>query len=151
MKMKAIFPMLFLGLVAVSSPILAQEVPAADVQEVQPYVGIGAQMSFWAFSDEESELVSFVTIYGLICGGPAYRAGLKNSDVVVSIDGQHIGDDMMTIKGFEDVLRTITNGSIGAPVVLIVDSLSESDATLREVTLLREEFTNPEFSRNCDE
>lgn len=150
MEIRAIFPMLFLSLFAVSSLASAQEAPAAEVKEVQPYVGIGAQMRVWT-SSEKSESVVFVTISGFICGGPADRSGLKNLDLVMSIDGKLVGGDRMTVKGFEDVLRTITNGSIGAPVALVVDSLNEHGTTPREVTILREEFTNPEFSENCDE
>lgn len=147
--MKIIFSLLFLGLIIVSSPTGAQEKLTGDAQQIPSYVGIGVKMHP-LFASKESELIAFVTVFSLVCDGPADRAGLKKLDLVMSVDGQFLGGNRLTLKGFGDVLKTITSGNIGDPVILLVDSLGEEGAGPREITILREEVTNPVFGKNCD-
>lgn len=145
--------LLFLGLIVVSPGALAQTPHTHNHDEHHSYVGIGVQMKPWLSSGEGGSLViSFVTLSGFICDGPADRIELKNLDIVTSIDGKVVGGDRLTMKGLDELLSTITSGNVGDPVVLVIDSsMNSSDEVLREVTILREKFMNPEFSKNCDE
>ncbi len=159
--MKGIFTAVLVGFWTLSSVVWAQNVSPTNTQEVQPYIGIGVQMHPTLSFRREAGEITGVIIGKVVCGGPADRAGLKSTDVIISVDGRAVGtigmllhdkkanESIMTTHEFEQMAMAIKSGSVGSKVVLKIVRDTTKEEVL-EFNISREQITNPQFAESCD-
>jgi hypothetical protein len=138
---KRTFASLFFVLIAWSLAF-AQESPKPE----RYYVGIGvtlykveaSTLSFGGtrngesvrFNNEKGQFTGLIIIGRLLENGPAQKAGLEDSDVLVEVDGE----DASSLDATE-VMGKITEKSIGQNVSLKVRKTDTEGNTLRELTV----------------
>lgn len=172
--MKALFSTLLIifSLSVFSAPTSAQDASPIGVQELPSYVGIGVQLypAMSSVIDDENSIIA-VLITGLVCGGPADRAGLKSFDSIISVDDRVVGmngslllyeqlqrgDFISTVKSeqdYNDMVTSITSGDVGGSIQLKImrrqPGSPEDDSKVLDVILLREQFTNPQIKQDCN-
>lgn len=139
--MKRTFAFLFFALIMATVTYAA---PQQDNERIDRYyVGIGVTLykveenvlSFGGtrdgkvvrFNNEKGQFTGLITIGRLLENGPAQKAGLEDSDVLVGVDGEDAS--ALDVSG---VIRKITGKPVGQSVNLKVRRTDTEGNTLRE-------------------
>ncbi len=138
--------LLTLFLVAVAGTVIWLAVSKKEQKPNRYYVGIGTTLyevqentlSFGGirdgktiqFNNEKGQFTRLIAVDRLLENGPAERAGLENSDILVEVDGESA-----KALGAEGVTQKITAKSVGQVVNLRVRRTDTEGNILREFTV----------------
>ena len=90
------------------------------------YVGMGAMLG-------ADMMENVITVVSTVEGGPAYKAGLKSGDKIISIDGENYGASQLS-----EASMYIKSGEEGTSVALMIEREGKGQF---EVTITREKVT----------
>lgn len=125
------------------------------------YVGLGMGLSLpqiiFVERSEKNPQQDDVTTYPflrvskLVCDGPAARAGVRVGDAITRIGDMPVED--VTLEEQETAVATITGGSVGEPVLLIIarGSLDDGTITLYAKAPERAQINPADLSSECAE
>lgn len=135
---------LIVGLLSVAPAFSAEH-------DRQSYVGTGVKLFPIPMYVEAPapDITRNVIIMALACDGPAYSAGLRRDDFVLSIDGQKVIG--ITEKKLDEIIAHITSGQVGGKVVFQIMRVLRGAGVdeVQDFTIEIERATISDLSFNC--